>query len=301
MMSSRPPEAKSQPRTRSRRPAVAEAVDRMVSVDGATLHVRTIGTGDPILLMNGLGAHTGMWTPLAARLSRHRQVIMFDAPGCGQSPVLRRPRRMSGLADLVAGLLDALGLDRVDVLGYSWGGVLAQQFTHDHQERVRRLILVATTPGLGGQAPSLKVMGLMTTPLRYFSPRFMTHAAPHLYGGHNRLPADQRPRTTDRWSHRPPNPIGYSHQLFAISAWSSLRWLKDISVPTLVISGDDDPLAPVRNAYRMAEELPNAELAVIAGAGHLWLIGRTQESNAVVEKFLGDAARTDQVSVARPA
>jgi surfactin synthase thioesterase subunit len=78
------------------------------------------------LLLNGIGGNIEMWEPLALRLPG-RQLIMIDMPGTGGSPALRLPLRMSGYATLVVAVLDQLGIERTDVLGYSWGGALAQQ------------------------------------------------------------------------------------------------------------------------------------------------------------------------------
>src|SRR3984957_10707394 len=97
---------------------------RDVVLTHATLRVAEAGSGPPLLLMNGIGAGFQTWWPLARRLSQSRRLIMFDAPGAGGSPQLRRPERMPGLARLVVELCDALGEAQVDVLGYSWGGVL---------------------------------------------------------------------------------------------------------------------------------------------------------------------------------
>ena len=96
---------------------------------------------------------------------------MFDAPGAGGSPTPRRPLRMPDLARLAVSLLDELGVGRADVLGYSWGGVVAQQLARDAPERVRRLVLVSTTPGLGGTPPSLAATVLLSTPLSFLCAR----------------------------------------------------------------------------------------------------------------------------------
>jgi poly(3-hydroxyoctanoate) depolymerase len=108
---------------------------RDVTLTNATLRVAEAGSGQPLLLVNGIGAGFQTWWPLAWRLSQSHRLIMFDAPGAGGSRELRRPLRMPGLARLVVELCDALGETQVDVLGYSWGGVLAQQLAHDAPQR----------------------------------------------------------------------------------------------------------------------------------------------------------------------
>lgn len=266
--------------------------DITVEAGGVATHVVVRGRGAPLLMINGVGAHVEMWQPLADELSKTRCLIMFDAPGCGRTPALRRPLRMRGVADLVTQLLDALGYSRVDVLGYSWGGAVAQQLAHDAPDRVGNLVLASTIPGLGGQVPSLKVLGLMTTPLRYVSPSYMRRVAPHIYGGDERHPeARTHGDGLAHWNDQPPTAVGYSHQLFAIAGWSSLPWLRNIQQRTLIICGEDDPLVPARNGRILARAIPQSELRLIAGAGHLWLLDHAPESSSMIENFLAVDAR----------
>jgi pimeloyl-ACP methyl ester carboxylesterase len=96
-----------------------------VEVDGLRLRVGTHGAGEPLLLLTGIGANIEMWGPLAGRLPG-RQLIAVDVPGTGGSSTPRRPLRMPGYARIVERVLDGRGCPSVDVLGYSWGGALAQ-------------------------------------------------------------------------------------------------------------------------------------------------------------------------------
>jgi pimeloyl-ACP methyl ester carboxylesterase len=123
-----------------------------VRVDNTTIRVAIKGSGAPLVLVNGLGANIEMWAPFPSLLTDKR-IVMFDAPGTGESPPLRRRRRMRALANLLARLLDNLGIGEADILGYSWGGALAQQFAHQMGERARSLVLVSTIYGVGGLPP----------------------------------------------------------------------------------------------------------------------------------------------------
>jgi poly(3-hydroxyoctanoate) depolymerase len=97
-----------------------------ISPAGLRLRFARRGSGPPLLLITGIGAHLDMWSPLA-RLVNDRELIAFDPPGAGLSQRPRLPLRMGRLARIVEALLDELRLERVDVLGYSWGGGLAQE------------------------------------------------------------------------------------------------------------------------------------------------------------------------------
>jgi poly(3-hydroxyoctanoate) depolymerase len=255
-----------------------------VRTASATVRVAVAGEGPPLLLLTGIGANIEMWEPAARHLTG-RRLIMLDMPGTGGSPALRVGLRMRGYAQLVTQVLDVLGLDRVDVLGYSWGGALAQQLAHQAPERVRALVLVATTPGLGGQPPSPWVLALMSSPARYYSRTCLRLTAPLLFGTSPGAAADS-PHGRARL-HRPPSLVGYTQQLYAVSGWSSRWWLRQVDHPTLVIGARRDPLAPPRNAEILAAALPHARLEMVDG-GHLFLFEDAEQGCALVEDFLGD-------------
>ena len=261
-------------------------VPQVLSVAGTPIRVQIRGEGPPLLLINGIGGHLGMWEPLAQELEPTRRLILFDAPGAGLSEALPRPLRMAGLATLVVGLLDELQLQRVDVLGYSWGGALAQQVARDAHLRVRRLVLAATIPGVGGKPPPMRVAAAMLRPKRFFSPANAREASALLYGGDYRRGFPPHASALHMWHEHPPTAKGYAHQLYAIAGWTSLPWLHQIRARTLVLAGDDDPLAPSFNAHMMARLLRRGELHLVAGGGHLWLLDHAAESAAVIDEFL---------------
>ena len=127
--------------------------EQVIDVEGLPLRVVRAGSGPPLLLINGIGAPAEMWAPIVARLDGH-ELVAFDLPGVGSSPPLHRPTRMRGLAELVMRLLDELGYDRIDVLGYSFGGSLRPGTRPARPERVGRLVLCATMSGVGLSAPA---------------------------------------------------------------------------------------------------------------------------------------------------
>ncbi len=273
------------PKARASEPAPDQ--DRWVKVSGSRVRVRVTGQGPDLLLLNGIGAHAGMWEPLVAQLSATRRLIMVDMPGTGASPALWVPRRMPSLARFVIGVLNALKLDRLDVLGYSWGGTLAQQIALDHPRRVARLCLVSTLPGVGGSPPSLRVASAMLDPTRFSTRERAREAAALLYGGEYRKNGRVAAGSAlVRWSDRPPSRTGYAHQLYAIAGWSSLYKLHRVRARTLIICGDDDPLVPVKNAHLMAHQLRDATVYIAPGGGHLWLLDHAEESAGVIERFL---------------
>jgi len=262
---------------------------RLLDVEEVRLRTSVRGDGPPLLLITGLGASLD----LAASFERHlaaegRRVISFDAPGVGGSTAYRRPRRLPGVARTVAGLLDALGLDQVDVLGVSLGGAVAQQLARQAPDRVRGLVLAATAPGLGGVPGSPHVLASLATPRRYHDPQHYLRIAGRIYGGAARRdPAGLL--HTALATYTPPSAWGYFGQLYAISGWSSMPWLHTLPHPTLVMAGDDDPIVPVINGRLMVWRIPRSTLHVVRGGGHLFILERPAEIAATVVSFL-DAA-----------
>lgn len=252
-----------------------------VNVGGTVLRVGTSGDGPPLLLVNGIGGNLEMWGPLAQHLAT-RRLVAFDFPGTGQSPALLRRARMPALAQLLVRLLDVLELEQPDVLGYSWGGALAQEVARARPDRVRSLVLAATTPGLGGRPPAPWVVAAMVTPLRYWSPTYLRLVSPMVYG--TTVGRDEQHVAARRAG--PPSARGYAQQLYAISGWSSLPWLRQLQTRTLVLAGRGDRLAPVRNARLLAARIPDASLRVLDG-GHLFLLQNPKPCAVTIDHFLG--------------
>ena len=260
---------------------------RYVDIDGMRLRVGIRGTGRPLLLLMGIGGNLEMWTPFEDALDpRLVQTITVDAPGTGGSSPYRLPRRMSGLASTMDGLLDALGHRRVDVLGVSFGGVLAQQLARQAPDRVRRLVLAATGPGLGGIPGSPRVLLRLATPRRYTQPDYFRRIAGDVYGGLARRDPDAMLHgSLARFTHAPTLP-GYLAQLYAIAGWTSVPWLWRLRPPTLVLAGDDDPIVPLVNGRLLERLIPDCRCHVVRGGGHLFLLERPIEIAAVVTDFL---------------
>ena len=258
-----------------------------VDADQVRLRVSVRGSGPPLLVITGLGASLDLGAPFERALAAEGlQVISFDAPGIGQSTPYARPRRMPGIARTVERLLDALGFDLADVLGVSLGGVVAQQLAHQAPGRVRRLVLAATGPGLGGVPGSPRVLLSLATPRRYNQPDHYRRIAGRIYGGAARRDPDALLHgSVARFIGRP-TLLGYLGQIYAITGWSSLPWLRTIHQPTLVLAGDDDPIVPLINGHILARFIPDAKLHVVRQGGHLFVLERPAEIAALVAGFL---------------
>jgi len=258
---------------------------KMLQLDSQILrvgHQAGKGTGIPLLLFNGIGGNIELLEPIASWMP-DREVITFDIPGVGHSPLPPHPYRLTGIAYLAIQVLDHFGHMQADVLGISWGGAVAQQFARSHAERCRRLILCATSTGTI-MVPSNPLVTLkLVTPLRFTNKGYARRVAGDIYGGDFRRSPDLAMDTFKhiKWQSR----LGYYLQLAAAAGWTSVHWLHRLQQPTLVMAGNDDPLVPLLNARLMHALIPHSEMKVF-DCGHLFLVTRAKEAAVAINEFL---------------
>jgi poly(3-hydroxyoctanoate) depolymerase len=262
--------------------------ERRIVVRGRAHRISIEGdldTGPPLLLCNGLGASLELWEPLRLHLAG-LPTIAFDAPGVGGSDAPCYPPRVRDIAATLVQVLTELNVGQVDVLGVSWGGALAQELARRHPERVRRLVLAATTPGVVAVPGDPRAVAVLATPLRYWSRSYYERVAPLLYG--DEIMDDPGLLRRQGWIRfsRQVSLRGYAWQLLAPRRWTSLPWLHKLQQPTLIIAGDADPIIPLANARILAARIPDTTLHVVAGGGHLLLLTRAVEMGPRIAAFL---------------
>ncbi|MCK6589379.1 MAG: alpha/beta fold hydrolase [Polyangiaceae bacterium] len=237
------------------------------------IHYKTYGSGPPVLLIMGLGGRGDAWQPMAEALAaRGRTAIHFDNRDVGWSSLVENTAyEVADMAADALGLLDHLGIAEADILGISMGGIITQEILVRAPGRVRRAVLLATTPG-GPNAvhPASEVAALLlqraqgdpVTLLRKVyegitAPGFAARS-PHLI--------DQAVEVALK---KPTLPAAMMRQLSAVMRWSSWDRLPEVKTPTLVVHGDADPLVPHMNGANIAQRIPGAKLVTLPGVGHL--------------------------------
>ncbi len=265
-------------------PAGATPNETTVRSGGVDLFVRERGDGQPLLMINGLGANVEMWGPSEERLSRVARAIMFDAPGTGRSSTPAWPLSIPAVARIVAGALDELGYECVDVLGFSLGGLIAQQLAHDEPTRVRRLALASTACGWGSMPGTWEALALIAMPLRYYSRLFSEQTNWLLSPADGALLRRLTTLTEARMRH-PPSLLGYSAQVWAGALWSSLAWLPSVRVPTLLLHGEADQLVPPANSVQLAQLLPESRLQLLPDEGHFVVFDPESAGLGLLEDF----------------
>ena len=276
--------------------AMSNAEISMEKVGGRTLRVarwRLDMESDhaPILFFNGIGANIEAVAPLADAMS-DRGFIMFDMPGVGKSPDPLIPYNVATMAWTTAKLLDRFGLDEVDVMGISWGGGMAQHFAIQYPGRTKRLVLVATSAGMLMMPGNTAALTKMANPRLYVDTDYMLKNFETLYG-------DGLGKSPGKGGHMarltPPSPRGYMYQLIAMLGWTSAPALPFMKKDTLILMGDDDQIVPLINGKFLNMLIPNSELVVMEGGGHLFLLSHEEESISAIRKFLDPAASAGNV------
>ena len=236
----------------------------------------------PLLFFNGIGANLEL-THALGDMFPDRDIITFDVPGVGKSPVTQWPYRPWMLARWARKLLDQFHIDEVDVMGVSWGGALAQQFAFQYRNRVGKLILCATTAGMTMIPGKPASLSKMVDARRYTDPNYMRDNFATLYGDVADGAADGHINNL-----MPPEPKGYIYQLLAFIGWSSLPFIRFLRMPALVMMGDKDSIVPLANGHILKVALPNSRLHVVEGGGHLFLVTRARETAEVIQAFLDE-------------
>ncbi|MBN1939211.1 MAG: alpha/beta hydrolase [Candidatus Aminicenantes bacterium] len=247
----------------------AEDSVRLIKVGDISIAYRVFGSGDPLVLIMGYGSTMELWEPgLIRSLSASHQVILFDNRGMGNSEAGQRPFSIEQFADDTAGLVEALGLGKVHLLGWSMGALIAEEVALRHPQKVDKLILYASQCRADLYPPAPEIIQKMTdtsgTPeeqgMRFISVLF---------------PADwlqsHGPRLQEIFyrpmGNIPPEIVG--RQSEAIDSWKGCcERLGEIKHPALVIAGADDVLVPAQNSRYLAEKLPKARLALFENNGH---------------------------------
>ncbi|MBK8867730.1 MAG: alpha/beta fold hydrolase [Dermatophilaceae bacterium] len=246
--------------------------------------------GTPLLLINGLGACLEAWEPLTKRLPG-RDIIAVDHPGTGLSSPPNYIFSMYENAEFYMEALDAVGVEKANVLGFSFGGTIAQEIAHSFPERVESLILCGTNAGTGSFPADPFTIMCAANPLRYIVPVVREMMAPFVYRGRvGRNPQLFETELQGWYAHRT-TMLGVGAQIGTMMlGWSSMPWLASLDVPTLVLGAEEDPLAPPANSELIASIVPGAECHVYEEAGHLFLFDQPEPAAKHISDFLDRVA-----------
>ena len=261
--------------------SLADPDSQFMPVSGLDLHYKLAGEGSPVfVLLHGFGASTYSWRSVVDDLAQVGTVITYDRPGFGltERPLVwegESPYSPDAQVEIVLELMDELDLEEAILIGNSAGGTVALNTALSAPSRVSALILVDAAVYAGGGSPAWVRPLLFTPQLDHLGPLLARTIS-------NR--GDQFIMNSWHQPQRIPEEVFINYRKpLQVQNWDRALWeltkssyplnldqrLTELSVPTLVITGDDDRIVPTEDSIRLASEIPGADLAVIENCGHL--------------------------------
>jgi pimeloyl-ACP methyl ester carboxylesterase len=251
---------------------------------GVRIAYEVRGSGEPLLLMQGLGYGRWGWEPVVGGFADEFRVLFYDNRGIGESDVPPGPYTARQLAEDAVAVLDAEGVERADVVGASLGGMAAQELAIGFPDRVSRLVLVCTTPGGLTSHP----MPRQTVELMLSAPTLPPETALRRFVENALAPgasAELVERILALRLANPFDPEGWQAQAAAGAAFDALDRLSRIEAPTLVVTGTEDVVVDPRNSELLAATIPTARLERVPG-GHLFFWEDPDRFVTLVKEFL---------------
>ena len=235
-----------------------------------------------VILLHGIGG--AAWAPNLPALAGY-DVIDWPLPGYGGSAPLAEIS-FPAIAAALRDAMDARGIAKADIVGHSIGGMVAQEFFVHSPERVRSLVLYATTPAFGGRDPSFAEAFLRARLGPLDEGLTMAEAAPRMLAGIAAEDADPGTMPAAIAALNAVPEAVYRATLRCLTTFDRRAAQSKITVPTLLLAAELDQAAPARTMARMADVIPGATLVTIPRAGHLAHLERPAVFNAVLAAFL---------------
>jgi len=261
-----------------------------LEVDGGQIAYRRIGNGRRLVAVNGFAATSADWDPsFIDRLASSNELILLDNRGIGRSTDNGRPFDMAQLADDVSQVVETLGIERVNVLGWSMGGFIAQTLALQHPGTIDKLILLSTDPGgpdadLASAEVWSRLVDMSGTPheqaRRLLSLLFPGAVAESIYREFGDIVATARAQLS---------PSLVNRQAAAMDAWHRAgigNILREMNVPVLIATGTADIVIPPSNALRLVNAIPGAWLAQFNGGGHAFMAQYPRPLADLINSFL---------------
>lgn len=261
------------------------------TVNGIKIYYEEQGKGEPLILINGLAFPMDLWFAQIRELSKDFRVIALDNRGIGRSDKPDEEYSIGLMASDAVGLLKALGIAKAHVAGLSMGGFISQEIALSYPEVVNRLVLVAT--GMGGPRSLAlgrpfweKAMQAITgkTPAEVYRIDMTLMAAPGF--------AERHPDILDQsvaLRMKNPQPLfAFMRQFAACGVFDNNSRAQNISQPTLIVLGQDDPIFPIPLAEDFRQKLPKAKLIIYENCGHAILLEKAGQLSSDIREFLKD-------------
>jgi pimeloyl-ACP methyl ester carboxylesterase len=254
--------------------------------NGIKIHYEEQGSGDPLILIMGLGAPGSRWKDHAAAYEKHFRCILVDNRGAGESDKPHDPFTTKVMADDIAGLMLALSIDNARIAGISMGSAIAQELALSYPKKVRSLVLVSSWSRCDRYTQTVfehfKKVRELASPADFTQLLQLWIASPPYYEEHfNEMVRDQTQAQDDYM------PVhAFQAQSDACIMHNTFDRLDQITVPTLLTVGDADIFTPLRLTAEIHERMPGSEMIVFKGRGHIHHWEDLERFNDVTTQFL---------------
>ena len=236
---------------------------------GINLYYEISGNGPPLFLINGLASDTRQWGPLVDRIKSSFQVICYDMRCAGRSDKPDKPFSIEDLTNEAYGLIRHLKHDRVFVLGFSMGGIVAMNLAYKYPDSITKMFLVSTTPSIKAPYPPSEEMMKMLR-CTEVSNVLLTQVYEAIYGPSYRQNISADDFIKLRMNDENPQPaLAYLRQLEALESFDIREKTSKILVPSIIVAGEQDRLIPLQNSIWLKEHFKNSLLYTFDGVGHM--------------------------------
>ncbi len=268
----------------------ANEESQFIEIDGMQVHYRDEGEGMPIVLIHGTGASLHTWDDWTAILKKDFRVIRLDLPAFGLTgPHPSHDYRIETYADFLDKFLIELDIDSLYLAGNSLGGNISWYYASEHHEKVKKLVLIDSSGyPPEGKTPwvfKLARIPILNSIIRYFTPKLIIkNNLNQVYFDNNKI----KPELIDRYYNltlREGNRTAFIDRAKTDFKDYTTR-LKQLYAPTLVIWGKEDIWIPISNGKRFAKDIPDAQLVILEGSGHIPMEESPMESLKPVVHFL---------------
>lgn len=257
-----------------------------IAAGGVQLAYRDVGAGEPVVFLHAFPLNQTMWDEQVAALSRNYRVLTFDWRGFGASEVGEAGATMNVFADDLAALLNELQIERATICGLSMGGYAAFAFYRKYAPRVKALILADTRATADTEEGKQGRYEMAELARKSGAAALVEPMTPKLLGATS---LQSKPALVERVQQmiRAAQAEGVAQALMGMAQRDDATdLLAQITCPTLIIVGSEDKLTPPSDAGKMSQTIPNAQLEVIATAGHLSNLEQSETFNRLVTDFL---------------
>jgi pimeloyl-ACP methyl ester carboxylesterase len=246
-----------------------------VTVKGINIYFEsTIGNSLPIVLVHGAGGSSQLWSEQLSIFESQYNSWAMDLPGHGKSEGSLLSS-IKDMAEFIYDFIGALSLEKFVLVGHSMGGAIAQEFVLQYSEKLRGLILIATGARLKVSLEILSTLAAGQMPFKDVN---------HLYG--SCTPDNKREEARREMNEL--SPAVYSADFEACNNFDRVLSVEKITVPSLIIVGDEDVMTPVKYSQFLSSNLLNCQLKIIKGAGHMCMVEKPNELTEEIENFIDE-------------